>query len=326
MKRIILLVVGAVGVIAVVSIQIASARSSSSAPPAAAATTAQQQPLSADALAQATRTPASAVAAKRTRQTAAAAPADPSKEVNFLSVCRYSHRGKDDPIVFPDQPGQSHSHDFFANDTTAANSTLGSLRAGTTSCRRSGDTAGYWVPTLYLDGQPVTPVSVNAYYRTGGKDVASIQAPPAGLKIVAGNAKAAGPQDPRITSFLCADTKTNSATSVPTCPDAGAHSLHMRVRFPDCWNGVDLDSADHKSHVAYSVRGACPEGYPVPIPQLTLNVRYPIAGGAGVTLASGPFYTAHADFFNAWDQTQLQSLVQKCINASVHCGARGTGE
>lgn len=247
--------------------------------------------------------------------------------MNFLSVCSYSHRGPDDPIVFPNQPGQSHSHDFFANDTTAANSTLGSLRGGTTSCRRSADTAGYWVPTLYLDGQPVTPVSVNAYYRTGGKNAASIQPPPAGLKIVAGNAKATGPQDPRITSFLCADIpSTNSATAVPTCPDAGMHSLHMRVRFPDCWNGKDLDSADHKSHMAYSVRGVCPPGYPVPVPQLTLNVRYPIAGGTGVTLASGPFYTAHADFFNAWDQLQLESLVHNCINASIHCGAKGTGQ
>jgi hypothetical protein len=266
-----------------------------------------------------------AQAAKTRRQAASATPtADTSTEINFLSVCRFSHRGPDDPIVFPNMPGQSHSHDFFANTTTAADSTLDSLRAGGTTCRRTGDTAGYWVPALMVDGKPIAPVSVNAYYRTGGKDAASIQAPPAGLKIVAGNAKATGPQAGRVASFQCGQTMINSSTSVPMCPDANLHSLHLRVRFPDCWNGRDLDSTDHKSHMAYSVRGICPTDYPVAIAQLTLNVRYPTIGGAGVSLASGPFYTAHADFFNAWDQTQLESLVRDCINAKVHCGPRGS--
>ncbi len=255
----------------------------------------------------------------------ASAPRTPGTETNFLSVCKFSHRGPDDPIVFPNMPGQSHSHDFFSNITTAANSTYDSLRAGGTTCHRTGDTAGYWVPTLSVDGVAITPVSVNAYYRTGGKPAASVQAPPAGLKIVAGNSKATGPQSAKIASFKCGDMTMNSATAVPLCPDAGKDGLHMRILFPDCWNGTDLDSADHKSHMAYSTRGVCPAGYPVPIAQLTLNVKYPTTGGTGVTLASGPFYTAHADFFNAWDQTVLDSLVRDCINADIHCGARGTG-
>lgn len=320
MKRILLIPIGvlALGALAFAGYSVRRASAKPSLATAAA-------PASASApMATATAMPGASARAQRASRSSAKPVAT---EVNFLSACRYSRSAPNDPIVYPNMPGASHSHDFFANVTTAADSTLESLRAGGTTCRRSGDTAAYWAPSLYVDGTQVAPVSVNAYYRTGGKDPATIQAPPAGLKIVAGNHDSAGPQDPRITSFLCADVPvSSSSTAVPTCPNAGANSLRIRVRFPDCWNGKDLDSADHKSHMAYSVRGACPAGYPVPIAQLTLSIRYPTTGGPGVTLASGPFYTAHADFFNGWDQTQLESLVKDCLNAKVHCGGKGTGQ
>ena len=74
------------------------------------------------------------------------------------------------------------------------------------------------------------------------------------------------------------------------------------------------------------MRGGCPAEYSVPVPALTVHVKYAIAGGPGVSLSSGPAYTAHADFFNAWDQSELTKLVQHCINAQVDCRARGTGE
>jgi hypothetical protein len=49
----------------------------------------------------------------------------------------------DDPIVFPGQPGASHMHDFFGNETTNAYSTQSSMLAGATNCRIPSDTAGY---------------------------------------------------------------------------------------------------------------------------------------------------------------------------------------
>ena len=79
--------------------------------------------------------------------------------VNFVSGCRFSHRNTDDPIVYPGQPGKSHDHTFIGNDTTNAFSTLASLQGKSSSCRRAGDTAAYWVPTLIsasasLGGRP----------------------------------------------------------------------------------------------------------------------------------------------------------------------------
>src|SRR5215216_6392302 len=84
----------------------------------------------------------------------------------FVVHCEFSHRNMDDLIVFPAQPGRSHDHTYFGNRTTNASSTDESLRAaGATTCLRRGDTAAYWVPTLFSNGQPVTPRSATIYYR-----------------------------------------------------------------------------------------------------------------------------------------------------------------
>jgi hypothetical protein len=51
-----------------------------------------------------------------------------------------------------------------------------------------------------------------------------------------------------------------------------------------CWDGKNLDTPDHKSHVAYPTNGAhafdgsstggtCPDTHPVKIPQIMLEVR-----------------------------------------------------
>jgi hypothetical protein len=252
-------------------------------------------------------------------------PPKPAVGIPFLSTCKFSHRGPDDPIVKFNQPGASHSHDFFGNVTTAANSTFDSLRAGATTCSRPKDTAAYWVPTLMLDGQPVTPLGINAYYKTGRRDPTTIQPFPSGLKIVAGNSKATGPQSARVVTFSCrglTEPRQASPSVVPTCNTGAGLGLAMSIHFPDCWNGTDLDSTDHQSHMAYSERGVCPASYPVPVPALTVHVKYAIAGGSGVSLSSGPAYTAHADFFNAWDQAELTRLVRDCINAQVDCGRK----
>jgi hypothetical protein len=253
-----------------------------------------------------------------------------SSDINFLTVCLFSHRAADDPIVAPNLPGGSHSHDFFGNRSTNNSSTYDSLVANrATTCNRTGDTAAYWAPSLLIDGQILQPQRINAYYRTGGKPAESIQAFPAGLKVVAGNSKATAPQDIRVVSWGCAsaDGGPQPSTTPLTCPfDGKQGGLKLRIRFMDCWDGVNLDSADHASHMAYSKRGACPATHPVPVPQITMNVVYPTTGGPSAVLASGNSpYTGHADFFNAWDQATLQTLVANCLNASVHCGAKGGG-
>ena len=239
--------------------------------------------------------------------------------VNFIGACRFSHMAMDDPIVFPGRPGASHHHTFVGNTTTNAFSTLRTLRAGSTTCRRFGETAAYWMPTLMLNGQEVEPAGATIYYRR--RTLAPVRAFPAGFKMIAGDSHAVAPQDRRITFWNCgAASGMPPSSTVPTCPNTRGASLRLHVSFPNCWDGRQLDSADHMSHMAYSQRGSCPASHPVGMPAIALIFRYPITGGPGVTLVSGGQYSAHGDFFNAWRQGTLVSLVHGCLNALRHCG------
>jgi hypothetical protein len=60
----------------------------------------------------------------------------------------------------------------------------------------------------------------------------------------------------------------------------------------------------------------------VAIPRLEAFVRYLVGIDpiGTVTLASGPYYTAHMDFFNAWRPATLNWLMDNCINAGKDCG------
>jgi hypothetical protein len=237
----------------------------------------------------------------------------------FTTVCMFSHRLSDDPIIYPRKRGASHSHDFFGNRSTNAFSTLRTLQRDdvTTSCRRPGDKAAYWVPSLYLDGRLISPRSVTAYYQARNKAMGTIQSFPQGLKLIAGDVHAMTAQRASVTVWHCAGVDMSASSTVPTCP-TGSH-LVLRVRFPDCWNGQDLDSENHKSHLAYNYQGRCPATHPVGVPGIALNVHYLIAGGPGVTLASGSPFSGHADFFNAWDAATLKGLVDRCLNTGTHC-------
>jgi hypothetical protein len=254
--------------------------------------------------------------------TAARAPASAVRG-SFLSVCRYSHRATDDPIVARGMPGMSHSHDFAGNRTTDASSTVASLRAGRTTCDRRADTAAYWAPTLYDAGAATAPRVFRVYYRPAVVDQRRVRAFPAGLKMVAGDAAATRPQRVGVSAWACSVAGPEvPVREVPTC--RGDQPLRLRIVFPSCWDGKRLDSRDHKSHMAYPVRQACPADHHVALPQLTYSIRFRVAGGAGISLACGNAYCGHADFFNAWKPSTQRRLVRSCIRAGVTCGSPST--
>jgi hypothetical protein len=243
-------------------------------------------------------------------------------------VCRPSHTNSDDPIVYPGQPGAAHQHDFFGNTSTNAFSTAASLAGKPTTCSRPGDTAAYWTPSLLNNGRRVLPDRVVAYYRTSRiSDVASIRPFPPGLKVIAGSAgaTASSPQPTTVTNWNCGDGVLGTATPPASC----SLPLRLRIEFPNCWNGRDLDSADHKSHMAYAGQGGvrgCPSSHPVPVPALSLSFRWKISGSlSGVSLSSGGVHSGHADFFNSWNQAVLAQLVRDCLNAGQTCNS-GIGD
>ena len=254
----------------------------------------------------------------------------------FHTICAYSHSLPDDPIVYPGVPGHSHEHDFAGNATTNAYSTLATLQAGTTNCfvnapDTQADRSAYWVPTLYFNGNPVSFSEMQAYYQSGG--VPYVYTPPVGLELVAGNHHATAPQSKSVVKFTCAGSAgalVGGLTYPPQCPTGS--QLKIVVFTPNCLATSlvtsGADGANDTSQATYAVAGACPAGYE-PVAQVRIEVKYPpgvdgrgtiaFSPDAGSTTLS-PYYTMHADWFNAWDATTLNNFVQGCIDAGVDCG------
>ena len=225
-------------------------------------------------------------------------------------------RRRSDPIVWFGQADRSHRHDFYGSTLTGDSSTAEQLEGSPTTCNKPGDSAAYWQPTLYDDGRPVEPVQIQAYYRVApGIEPTDVRPFPSGLTLIAGDALATTPQHGEAAGWTCG-TRT-ALTPAPTeCSPTAP--LHMVLTFPDCWDGTNLNSADHRSHATYSRDGACPADHPVSVPQLTVAVKYPISGpGHDLTLASGNVYSAHGDFLNAWDPDALRREVEHCLHRDV---------
>ena len=237
----------------------------------------------------------------------------------FVVECGFSHAAQVDPIVFPGTTGVSHLHVFFGNTDVDPDTTPASLADGGTTCDQRQDKAAYWAPALLRDGEMITPVKSTAYYRPGiDVDPTTVEPFPQGLVMIAGSAAATDPQPLSIVAWSCGLGIEREVLPPRCSPD---RVLRLLVTFPDCWDGVHLDSVNHKSHVAYSSKGACPQDHPVPVPQLQFSVEYPVSGSTdGLALASGGLITGHADFMNGWMPDKLAGEVRMCLHRKVVCG------
>ena len=231
----------------------------------------------------------------------------------FSVHCDYSHRADDDPIVNPGT-ASAHTHEFFGSELVTRDTTKASqLRGGPTTCELLADTAGYWSPALRApNGSLVAPQKVLAYYRALGGPV---RAYPAGLKLVAGYATGQTPTVNDRFGWSCGETRPYHPS-----PQNCASKNVLHIVFPNCWDGVNLDSPNHRSHMAYASNG-CPASHPVKVLKLSMHVQYhSVADGRGYELVStahgqGP----HADFFNAWLQDKFEELTATCANANRSC-------
>ena len=222
-----------------------------------------------------------------------------AERVAIISVgCTDSHRLKDDPIVFPGQPGASHLHEFTGSWSTDAFSTLASMRASGHTCELD-DTAGYWTPVLYnAQGELIKKRFAAAYYLGNQTNRKYIQPFPAGLKMIVSMQDSYDHGG----GWHCGNSSHNlailSPSTIPNCEglDDGPGGIYpditlleAKLVFPDCWDGVNLDSPDHKSHMAFSddVTNLCPPSHPVPVPRLNFKNVYDTYGGPGITLSSG---------------------------------------
>lgn len=180
--------------------------------------------------------------------------------------------------------------------------------------------------------KPLAPGSSIWYYKTGygGVTAASVQPMPAGLRMIAGDMTAEGAQS--IAYWSCHESGTMRGAAIPNCP-VGEH-VAMTIQFPQCWDGVNLDSTKHKSHMAYPNGKGCPATHPVPLPEITLNVHYlvRVAGEAQhwrlssdkLSLPAG--YSSHADWFDGWNPEIRNTWIANCNQIAKDCHAHLLGD
>jgi hypothetical protein len=222
--------------------------------------------------------------------------------------------------------------------------------------------SAYWMPAM-LDGRGnvVRPDYVNIYYKRRPKtDPACKQTAtrtkgecielPEGLKFIFGFDMLTDRAPSGAMDWVCQrnDTPQGSFKSIPaagaSCPPHDGTTkirLGVRIQAPSCWNGKDLDSPNHRDHVAYKKRGKgisygiCPDSHPYSIPTFTLGALFTVAPGDDLSLwklSSDDMHpnlphgsTFHADFWMAWDSPVKKMWHDGCIDQLLNCSAGDLG-
>lgn len=284
---------------------------------------------------------------------AVAAPPNSDSFGVFRMTCAGGQITRDDLVAYPAQPGKSHLQQFFGNESATAYSTYASLRGGGNStCMSPVDRSHYSVPAM-LDGRGnmVRPDFMTiAFKRRTASDTTcqssggtgSCIAFPNGLRFVFGYDPATPTERAGNPRFSCEgataaggeySTITQIAVNCPSQPSNGVYNkLVATIDSPSCWDGKNLDSADHRSHMAYPADGwqsgvQCPSTHPFQIPALSLSIRYTVDDGlANWRLSSDemvqgaqPGTTFRATWIGAWDNQVMGMWVQNCINKNLAC-------
>ena len=309
-------------------------------------------------------------------------PGDPDNDFNpgddstgmagsFRIHCPFSHMLFDDPIVYPGQAGMSHLHVFFANSDVNAMTDTAKLEATSTRSTCAGGIAnrsGYWVSAIVdmRTANAVRPKSNEVYYKEAGSygqlnpglDPArkrSIQPFPTGLRMIAGdpgNTTGDTRNNPNPALYYVAPAWSCNAPDgtitiggkIPgvECPN-GSEIIQL-VYFPNCWDGRNLDSPDHKSHMAYANDSTpnnhpdqgCPASHPIPVPWLSFNVHYEVDENnrpENWRLSSDNYAhdkpgggSSHGDFIFGWDPDIFLRVLNNCIRKANDCHTNLLGD
>ncbi|MFI7413924.1 DUF1996 domain-containing protein [Streptomyces sp. NPDC049627] len=283
------------------------------------------------------------------------APQSDASRGTFVTSCGVNKNGlfnSDNVIVAPGvSNGAHHFHDYIGNQSNTAFASDEDLANAETSCVDQGDKSTYYWPVLRLQngtqeqdaakpgggiegnaGEIVTPKDVTLTFV--GNPRSKVTEMPRLLRIITGDAKA----------FVNGTANANASWSCtgfedrqlkdkyPLCPQGS--DVVRSFRFQSCWDGQNIDSANHRTHVAFAAAdGSCANGFKA-IPQLVQRIVYDVDapslqdGGRTTPLFAVDSFpeqlhkpvTDHGDFINVFDEDLMGQLVD-CINEGRKCGA-----
>ncbi|WP_328476909.1 DUF1996 domain-containing protein [Streptomyces sp. NBC_00377] len=273
----------------------------------------------------------------------------------FTTSCGVNANGlfnSDNVIVAPGvSNGAHHFHDYVGNQSNTAFASDDDLAKAGTSCVDQGDKSTYYWPVVRLQngtqeqdaqspgggiegnaGKIVTPKEVTLTFV--GNPRSQVTAMPRLLRIITGDAKA----------FVNGTANANASWSCtgfedrqlkdkyPLCPSGS--DVVRTFRFQSCWDGSNIDSANHRTHVAFAAAdGTCANGFKA-VPQLVQRIVYDVDapslqdGGKTTPLFAVDSFpeqlhkpvTDHGDFINVFDENLMRQMVD-CINQGRTCGA-----
>lgn len=217
---------------------------------------------------------------------------------------------------------------------------------GSTTCRVSFDTAGYWVACVVKIAQPdvcLTTHQFTAYYRpfsgVGGPQFGPAQAFPPDTRLVGMRY-----------NWTCGQNSgpvlSQPQDHIPNCSSLGpvphpGKTLSLHIDFPSCMQpgfvpnhpADEVGNTNDNAHFAYVVKKGkaytCPPGFETPVTQLREDVQIDYTGdGSDVMLSSDPEHgttggrSAHGDFENSWQQDKFVQWVKDCVNVGGNYSAK----
>lgn len=273
-----------------------------------------------------------------------------------------------DPLVFPGMTYTPHVHQIVGGNSFQPDMSLEhDLEASScTSCSFQQDKSNYWTAAMYFqhqngsyhrvpqvtNGGPQGSLNqiggITMYYIPSGQVTAFAK----GFRMLTGDAvnEDAGRvnggnichrcwnspnEDQFVGGAPCSGSDTVDIPADPNCK-----MIRQTIIFPACWDGVNLDSPNHQSHVAYSGTGAsgggaCPSSHPVKLPQIMYEIMYNVSDfsdrGLWPTDGRRPFVLAmglggsatHGDYMFGWEGDSLQRAMNSGCNLNQPCPAAG---
>jgi len=250
---------------------------------------------------------------------------------------------RSDPIVNPGI-ASTHVHSIIGGNAFRRTMTgTDAAKANATTCDKAIDHSNYWVPHLYhmrtdkmwemakWTGSAVYYQKRACNYTAGLQYCDKTQTPlafPDGFRMVAGD-PARRTQDnsdfaQKAISMMC--IFNGGSKEYNGFPPQQCNTIRAQVYFPSCWNGKDLDTADHHSHVAYPAvgdynGGVCPQSHPVALLSIFFEFFFDVSAFSDnkFAFANGDAtgYGYHGDFVMGWtDRNLLQTAHRDCVGPS----------